>query len=146
MHIHISYINTHTHINIYMHKMQFFPSNSHINTATWMLTRFMKKKLDGNYTRMLRSALNKSWRQHPIKQLLYGHLPPITRTIQIKRTRHAEHCWRSKDKLISDILLWTPSHGWAKAGRPAKTYIQQFCADTGYRLKDQPGAMDDRDR
>ena len=26
------------------------------------------KKLEGNYTRMLRAIMNKSWRQHPIKQ------------------------------------------------------------------------------
>ncbi len=34
----------------------------------------MEKKLDGNYTRMLRAILNKSWRQYPTKQQLYGHL------------------------------------------------------------------------
>ena len=34
---------------------------------------------------------------------------------------HCEgHCWRSRDEFISDVLLWTPSHGRAKAGRPAK--------------------------
>ena len=80
------------------------------------------KKLDGNYTRMLRAILNKSWRQHPTRHHLYGHLPPITKTIQARRTRHAEHCWRSKDELISDVLLWTPTYGRAKAGRPARTY------------------------
>ena len=53
------------------------------------------KKLDGNYTRMLRAILNKSWRQHPTRHQLYGHLPPITKTIQVRRTRHAGHCWRS---------------------------------------------------
>ena len=37
----------------------------------------MDKKLDGNYTRMLRAILNKSWRPHPTKQQLYAHLPPI---------------------------------------------------------------------
>ena len=58
----------------------------------------------------------------------------------------AEHCGRSKDELISDILLWTPSHGRAKAGESARTYIQQLCADTGYSLEDFPGAMNDRDR
>ena len=26
-----------------------------------------KRKIDGNYTNMLRAVLNKSWRQHPIK-------------------------------------------------------------------------------
>ena len=33
----------------------------------WMLTKRLEKKLDGNYTRMLRAILNKSWRQHPTK-------------------------------------------------------------------------------
>ena len=32
-----------------------------------------------------------------------------------------------------DILLWTPSHGWAKAGWPARTYIQQLCADEAFK-------------
>ena len=82
----------------------------------------MKKKLDGNYTRILRAILNKSWRQHPTKQQLCGHISPITKTTKVRRTRRAGHCWRSKDELISDVLQWTPSHGRAKAGRPASTY------------------------
>ena len=98
--------------------------------TTWMLTKWLEKKLDGNYTRMLRAILNKSWRQHPTRHQLYSHLPPITKTIQVGRTRHAGHCWRSSDELISDVLVWTPTYGWAKAGRPARTYIQQLCEDT----------------
>ena len=39
---------------------------------------------------------------------LYGHLPPIMKTIQVRWTRHAGHCWRSRDELISDVLQWTP--------------------------------------
>ena len=66
---------------------------------------------------MLRAILNRSWRQQPTRRQLYGHLPPITKTIQVRRTRHAGHCWRSRDELISDVLLWTPSHGREKAGR-----------------------------
>ena len=38
-----------------------------------------------------------------------------------------------------------PSQGQAKAGRPARTYIQQVCANTGYNPEDLPEAMDDRD-
>ena len=60
--------------------------------TTWTLTKRMAKKLDGNYTRMLRANLNKSSRQRPSKHQLYGHLPPITKTIQARRTRHAGHC------------------------------------------------------
>ena len=77
--------------------------------TTWTLTKRLEKKLDGNYTRMLQAILNKSWRQHPTRHQLYGHLPPITKTIQIRRTRHEGHCWRSRDELISDVLLWAPN-------------------------------------
>ena len=113
--------------------------------TTWTLTKRLEKKLDGNYTRMLRAILNKSWRQHPTRHQLYGHLPPITKTIQVRRTRHAGHCWRSSDELIRDVLLWTPTHGRAKAGRPARTYIQQLCEDTGCCHADLPRAMNDRE-
>ena len=98
--------------------------------TTCTLTKSMEKKLDGNYT-----ILNKSWRQYPTKQQLYSHLPLI---------RYVGHCWRCKDELISDILLWTSSHGQAKAGLPTRIYIQQLCADTGYSLEDLLEAMYDR--
>ena len=113
--------------------------------TTWTLTKRLEKKLDGNYTRMLRAILNKSWRQHPTRHQLYSHLSPITKTIQVRRARHAGHCWRSRDELISDVLLWTPTHGRAKAGRPARTYIQQLCEDTGCCPEDLPRAMNDRE-
>ena len=90
--------------------------------TTWTLTKRMEKNLDGNYTKMLRAI--ESRRQHPKKLQLYGHLPPITKNIQVRWTWHAGLCRRSRNKLISDIPLWTPSHGRAKAGWPAKTYIQ----------------------
>ena len=93
---------------------------------------------------MLRAVLNKSRRQHPTRHQLYGHLPPITKTIQVRRTRHAGHCWRNKDELISDVLLWTLIYGCAKAGRPARTYI--LCEDTGCNPKDLPEEMKDREK
>ena len=109
-------------------KRSFFPCCSRVDTVIWM--HYMKanytyeEKLECNYTRMLAAILNKSWRQHPTTQQLYGHLTPITKTIKVRRTRNSEHYCRSKDEPISDILLWTPSHGVAKAGRSARTYIQ----------------------
>ena len=112
--------------------------------TTWTLTKRLKK-LDGNYTRMLRAILNKSWRQHPMRHQLYSHLPTITKTIQVRRTRHTGHCWSSKGEL-SDVLLWTPAYGQAKAGRPARTYIQQLCKDTGCSPEDLPEAMNDREK
>ena len=114
--------------------------------TTWTLTKQLEKKLAGNYTRMLRAILNKSCRQHPTRHQLYGHLPPITKTIQVRRTRHAGHCWRSRDELISYVLLWTPTYSRAKAGRPARTYIQQLCEDTGCSPEDLPEVMNDREK
>ena len=91
------------------------------------------------------SNLEQSWRQHPTRHQLYDHLPPITKTIRVRRTRHAGHCWRSRDELISDVLLWTPTHGREKAGRIARTYIQQLCEDTGCCPEDLPETMNDRE-
>ena len=108
--------------------------------TTWTLTKRLEKKLDGNYTRMLRAILNKSWWQHPTRHQLYGHLPSIAKTIQV---RHAGHFWRSRNKLISDVLLWTPTYGRAKARQPARTYIQQLCEDTRCSPEDLVGAIND---
>ena len=44
----------------------------------WTLMKCSEKKLDGNYTSILRAVLNKSSKQHHIKQQLYDHLPPIS--------------------------------------------------------------------
>ena len=114
--------------------------------TTWTLTKRLEKKIDGNYTRMLQAILNKSWQQHPTKYQLYGHLPPITKTIQVRWTRHAGHCWRSRDELISDVLLWAPTYGRAKAGWPAQAYIQQLCEDMGCSPEDLPESMNNREK
>ena len=84
--------------------------------TTWMLTKRLGKKLDGNYTRMLRAILNKSWRQHLTRHQLYAHQSPIMKTIQARRTRHAGRCWRSRNEIISGVLLWTPHMAGQKQG------------------------------
>ena len=95
---------------------------------------------------MLRAILNKSWGQHPTRHQLYGHLPPITKTIQVRRTRYEGHCWRSRNELISDVLLWTPTYGRAKAERPARTYVKQLCEETWCSHEDLSEAMNDREK
>ena len=107
--------------------------------TTWTLTKRMEKKLD-NYTKMLRAILNKAWRQHPKKQQHYGHLPPITKTIQVRRTRHTTDCWNNRDELISDILCG-PLH---MDEERQDDQLQQLCADIGCSLEDFLGTMDDR--
>ena len=109
----------------------------------WTLTKCIEKKLDGNCTRMLWAVLNKSWQQHPTKQQLYGHLPHISKTIQLRWIRQY---WRRKDELISNIFLWIPTHEHASDGQPARTYLHQLCADTWYSLENLLGGMDNRNK
>ena len=45
-------------------------------------------------------------------------------------------------ELISDILLWTPTHGHTSVDQPTKANIHQLFADTGYHLEDIPRVMD----
>ena len=54
------------------------------------------------------------------------------------------YCWYLFD-YQEDVLLWIPTYGRAKAGRPARTYIQQLCEDTGCCPEDLPRAMNDRE-
>ena len=64
--------------------------------------------------------------------------------IKERRTRFAGHCYRSKDEVVSDLILWTPKHGQAKVGRPSKTYTKQLTEDDDCQLEDLPRAMEDR--
>ena len=96
----------------------------------------IEKKLNGNCTRMQNAILNKATSQETTVIR-----PPISKTIQIRRTRHVKHCWRTKDEFISVVLQWAPSHPCASVGRPTGTYLQQLCTDTGCSLEDLLGAM-----
>ena len=137
------------YIYVYMYMYIYICISGHIYTAIWM------HYMDTNKT----AGEETKWQLHknaacnpeqvlaatPHKTPTDGHLPPIKKTIQVRRTRHAGHCWRSRDELIRDVLLWIPIHGRAKAGRPARTYIQQLCEDTGCCPEDLPRAMNDRE-
>ena len=82
---------------------------------------------------------------HSRKQQLNCHLPLISKNIQVWRTRHKGHNWRSKVELISDVPLWTPIDRHTSVGRPANNYLQQLRVDTGCILEELPGTLGDRD-
>ena len=90
--------------------------------------------------------LKEFWHVIPPKQQLYSHLPSISKTIQVRWTRYVRYCWKSMDKLISDILLWTQLHGCASVGQLARTYQHQLCVNMRCNFEDLPGAMANRDR
>ena len=116
--------------------------------TTWTLTKQLEKKLDGNYTRMLRAILNKSWRATPPQDTNCTATCPLSRKLfKLGRTRHAGHCWRSRDELIRDVLLWTPNT-WPCKSRTTSTNIHsaaQLSEDTGCCPEDLPRAMNDRE-
>ena len=70
--------------------------------------------------------------------LQYSHLPPISLTIQVRRTKHAGN-YKNKDELISDVLyelINMDAQCW-----PTNKNLHQLCADTGCNLEDLLGAM-----
>ena len=92
------------------------------------------------------SASSIEWIQEAISHETTSVRPPTSylKNHKKRKSMYAGHYWRSEDELISDVFLWTPSHGHARVGRPVRTYIQQLCMDTGRSLEDLPGAKDDR--
>ena len=112
--------------------------------TTWTLTKQQETSLNGTYTRMLRAVLNISWKEHPTKKVLYGHLIPIADTIRESRLRFAGHSWRSKEEIVSDVMLWRPTQGTTSVGRPSRTYINQLADDAGCLPEDLPRVMQDR--
>ena len=79
----------------------------------YCLTKCLEKKLDGNYEGCCMLFWINPWKQ----QLLES----ITSGLTNHKTRYAGYCWRSKDELISNILLRTPTHGHTSVSQPAKT-------------------------
>lgn len=115
-------------------------------SSTWTLTKRLEKLLDGSYTRMLCTVLNISWKEHLTRQRLYGTLPTLSSTIRERCLRFAGHCGRTKEELVSSMLLWTPKHGYTKVGRPSKTYIQLIAQDPGCKTEELKSLMQDRDQ
>ena len=68
--------------------------------TTWTLTKRLEKKLDGNYTRMLQAILNKSWRQHPTRHQLYGHMQIFQRSEFWSKLAVLQICW---SEFVTDI-------------------------------------------
>ncbi|XP_071958788.1 uncharacterized protein [Antedon mediterranea] len=114
-------------------------------SSTWTLTKKLENTLNGTYTRMLRAVLNVSWQEHLSNAQLYGNLRKITDVIKERRVRFVGHSFRNKSELISELMLWMPSHGTRRPGRPPKSFIDQLVADSGHTIEELPGAMMNRD-
>ena len=113
-------------------------------SETWTLTARLQKSIDGCYTRLLRSALNVSWKDRIPNTVLYKDLPRVSEKIRERRLKFAGHCSRSKDQVVADLVLWKPSQGKRSKGRPIKTYLDLLCEDTGLMCEDLESCMQER--
>ena len=83
-----------------------------LNNQQWLIchktklnqTKRLEKQVDGNYQRILSVVLNKIWKQHSTKQLLYGHLPDICLCLPPDRTWHKVN--DSKVDYSGDLREW----------------------------------------
>ena len=80
-------------------------------SETWTITAKMKQRIDGCYTRLLRRALNISWRSHTTNKDLYCNIPLLSSTIRQRRLRFVGHCCRAENQLANKPLFWSPSEG-----------------------------------
>ena len=75
-----------------------------------------------------------SWKKHPTKARIYRKLPTISKTVAQRRARFTGHCFRAKDQVVSDLLLWIlpcPRRG----NRPV-TYPDTLARATGFILNE----------
>ena len=72
---------------------------------------------------------------------LYSNLPKIIDTLMIRRPQFIGLCWRKKDEVLSDPLLWEPKHNTRKRGRPATTYVDKLRNDTGLSIAELKSIM-----
>ena len=91
----------------------------------WMMTGKMRNRLDGTYAFLESSG---------------GSIKP-TKNCTAAFLRLQIHCWRRKDEVISDLLLWGPKHGARRRGRPATTYVNQLQNDTGLSISELKSIM-----
>ena len=103
------------------------------NATTWTMTIALEKSLDGAYTKLLRYALNVSWRDHVKNIDLYGTLSRVSDRLRQRRLIFAGHCWRcyqSAYQPVHELLFWSVPDGISKQGN-FKTYVKVLLEDYG---------------
>ena len=112
----------------------------------WTLTRALSKALDGCYTRMLRMAMNFSYKDHITNVELYGDLPKISDKIAGSRLKLAGHCYRHPELPAHKVVLWQPKHGKQGVGRPPTTMVNTLLSDAGINnVEELAACMQNRD-
>ena len=87
--------------------------------------------MDGVYAKMLSAVTNVTWQKHIANDVLYAGLARISTTIRERLLSFKGHCWRSKNEVVSDLVLWEPKHSKRSVGGQALTFVDLLEADVG---------------
>ena len=90
-------------------------------------------------------VLNIHWKNTIKNEILYGALELLSNIIRRRRLKFAGHCIRREDEVVSDMVLWQPTNGTRRRGRPPDSYIKTLERNTGLRENDLRAAMMNRD-
>ena len=100
--------------------MRLFLNCNHISTCVWLIHLDLSKKLEEKGRCQLHKDAACCFKQilkaEPCK---IAAVHPLA-SHQVRQTRYAGCYWRSKNELISNVLLCTPIHGHVNASQPAK--------------------------
>ena len=128
-------MSTYTSVKYRLPLTCYRPCGNHISLAVLVLLygrttktqmKRLEKKLEG-YTKMLPAVLDKSWKEHPTKQQLYGR---ISENIKVRRRRHAVLVKLGRTHNPSDSM---DSYTWTPHADQQKNCIHHFSADTERR-------------
>jgi len=110
----------------------------------WPLRVHDEEVLDGAYTRLLRKALNVSWRSYTPNTELYGDLLPPSKLLRQRRLRFAGHCSRRHGWPVARLLWWKPVAMLQRGGHTRMTYVRRLELDTGCRANNLRALANDR--
>ena len=112
----------------------------------WTVDKTFQKRLDGCYTRMLRTVFNIHWSDKVTNKELYGDISPVSTKVAMRRLKLAGHLVRHPEEVASNLVLWQPTSGTRKQGRQKKTYTDTLLDDTDLQdIKELKSLMLDRD-
>ena len=89
--------------------------------------------------------LNVHWSQKVINEVLYGTIEKLSTKIRRRFLKFAGHFLRRDDEVISDLVIWEPTHGLRRWGRPPESYICNLERETCIPASEMKVAMMNRD-
>lgn len=114
---------------------------------SWIPNLSLMKRVDGGYTRLLRSALGLTWKSMTRKEVLYGDLPPVSTKVNQKRLQLAGHLHRMRKynfQPVCDLILWQPSAPLLRGKGRKRTLLKSLLEDSGANnVEELSSIMDD---